>query len=424
MNEPLDTHPTTTPTPNRFPALQVLGNKQYRNLWTANWAWQFGRWMWMIMSAYVVLQLTDSTFQTSLVGAVFFGPMLLGGVISGVIADGFNRRNILLVGHTVNLGLAILAAVLTLAGAIEPWHILVMTLAFGSMHTLDQVTRRGLVSDLVDREHLSHALALETMVQMGSVMVGPLVGGALIEFLPLGKGEGLATPYLAVVVLYVSAVLLLLRVRAPKQGGAVHITSGNAIQAAAEGFKIAAHNPAIIGTLSITLMANMFFFTYVPLIPVFAEKVLDVGPTLMGLLGGAHGAGAFIAAAFIALRGRIDKKSGYYYKGTLIALGGLFIFSLSQVYSLSFAALVIAGTGIAGFATMQPVLIILSTDDATRGRLLGIVTMTIGVLPLAMVMVGGMAELFGPAKAVGISAGVGVALTAILSFYAREMRKL
>jgi hypothetical protein len=70
------------------------------------------------------------------------------------------------------------------------------------------------------------------------------------------------------------------------------------------------------------------------------------------------------------------------------------------------------------------VLIILSTDDATRGRLLGIVSMTIGVLPLAMVMVGGMAAVFGPAKAVGISAGIGVALTAIVSYYAREMRKL
>jgi len=79
------------------PIIQVLGNQQYRNLWSENWAWQLGRWMWMIMSAYLVLQITDSTFQTSLVGAVFFGPMLFGGVLSGVIADGFNRRNILLV---------------------------------------------------------------------------------------------------------------------------------------------------------------------------------------------------------------------------------------------------------------------------------------------------------------------------------------
>ena len=58
------------------PILQVLGNEQYRKLWTENWAWQLGRWMWMIMSAYLVLQTTDSTFQTSLVGAVFFEPML------------------------------------------------------------------------------------------------------------------------------------------------------------------------------------------------------------------------------------------------------------------------------------------------------------------------------------------------------------
>ena len=406
------------------PILQVLGNEQYRNLWTENWAWQLGRWMWMIMSAYLVLQITDSTFQTSLVGAVFFGPMLLGGVISGVIADGFNRRNILLVGHVTNLALAVLASIMTLAGIIAPWHIFLMTLAFGSMHTLDQVTRRGLVSDLVEREYLSQALALETMVQMGSVMIGPLVGGTLVDFLPLGKGDGLATPFLGVTVLYVFAVLLLFRVKAPTHGGAVNIHSSNLIQTTAEGFRVAAHNPAIIGTLSITLMANIFFFTYVPLIPVFAEKVLGVGPTLMGLLGGAHGLGAFIAAGFIALRSKIDKRSGYYYKGTLIALGGLFIFSLSQVYALSFAALVIAGTGIAGFATMQPVLIILSSDDATRGRILGIVSMTIGILPLSMVLVGGMAAILGPGMAVGISAGVGVVLTAILSFYAREMRKL
>jgi MFS family permease len=380
--------------------------------------------MWMIMSAYVVLQLTDSTFQTSLVGAVFFGPMLLGGVISGVIADGFNRRNILLTGHVVNLILAIVASVLALTGVIAAWHIFLMTLAFGSMHTLDQVTRRGLVSDLVAREHLPNALALETMVQMGSVMIGPFIGGALVDFLPIGKGEGFASPYLAVVGLYIAGSLLLLRVTAPRRGGAVHIASGNVLQAAAEGFRVAAHNPAIIGTLGITLLANMFFFTYIPLIPVFAEKVLDVSPTLMGLLAGAHGVGAFMGAGFIALRSRIDKKSGYYYKGTLMALGCLFIFSLSQSYALSFAVLVMAGTGIAGFATMQPVLIILSADDATRGRLLGIVSMTIGILPLAMVLVGGMAELFGPAKAVGISAGVGVVLTAILSFYAKEMRKL
>ncbi|SVC05572.1 uncharacterized protein METZ01_LOCUS258426, partial [marine metagenome] len=116
----------------RSPVLQVLGNKQYRNLWTENWAWQLGRWMWMIMSAYSVLQITDSTFQTSLVGVVFFGPMLLGGVLSGVIADGFNRRNILLVGHVANLALAVLASGMTLAGIIAPWHIFLMTLAFGS----------------------------------------------------------------------------------------------------------------------------------------------------------------------------------------------------------------------------------------------------------------------------------------------------
>jgi predicted MFS family arabinose efflux permease len=255
-------------------------------------------------------------------------------------------------------------------------------------------------------------------------MIGPLVGGTLVDFLPLGKGGGLATPFLGVTVLYVFAVLLLYRVKAPKHGGALNIGSDNVIKATAEGFRVAAHNPAIIGTLSITLMANMFFFTYAPLIPVFAEKVLGVGPTLMGLLGGAHGLGAFIGAGFIALRSRIDKRSGYYYKGTLIALIGLFVFSMSQVYTLSFAALVIAGMGIAGFATMQPVLIILSSDDATRGRILGIVSMTIGILPLSMVLVGGMAAILGPALAIGISSGVGVALTAILSFYAREMRKL
>ena len=129
---------------------------------------------------------------------------------------------------------------------------------------------------------------------------------------------------------------------------------------------------AIIGLFGVTLLFNLTYPSHQPLIPVFAEKVLDVGPTALGVLASAGGLGALTGLVFVASRRHVERKSTYYYGGTLIALAFLFVFAASTTYLLAFAALFLAGVGASGFLSMQSTLILLSTPDAIRGRVLGI----------------------------------------------------
>jgi MFS family permease len=379
--------------------------------------------MWMIVSGYVVLQLTDSTFQTQLVGVSFFAPMLLGGVLSGVIADGFDRRRVLVASHLLNILTLVVASVLVLTERAAAWHIFLLTLAFGSAHTLDMAARRTFAFDLVGRDAVASAIALESMSMTGSQMVGPFLGGILLDRVPLGGTANAGAAYLTMLLFYLAAFAVILQVRpVPRPLSPLRVSS--VVSSTAEGLRAAAGNRAVLGILGVTILVNLTFFPYMPLVPVFAEKVLEVDAALMGLLGSAQGMGAMIGATFIATRASIPRKSRYYVTGSLIALASLFLFSLSQVYPLSFLALVCAGIGISGFGTMQATMVLLSADESTRGRAMGILSMAIGVLPLAMLGLGGLAEAMGPGRALTVMTSLGIVLILLWTSRAREMRQL
>ena len=174
----------------------------------------------------------------------------------------------------------------------------------------------------------------------------------------------------------------------------------------------------------ITILFNLTFPPHTPLIPVFAQKVLQVSPTAMGVLAAASGLGALIGTIFIVSRREIARKSLYYYSGTLACMVFLFLFGVSNTFPLSFAALLFAGVGMSGFGTMQATLVLLSVSEDVRGRLMGIQSMAIGVLPLGSLIMGALAEIWSPQQAVATVALVGFALTAIWVTFAREMRRL
>ena len=143
-----------------LPLFQVLNDRNYRLFWPAGTGLQMGRWMWMLVSGCAVLLMTGSAFQTALVGVAFTAPMLFGGLLSGIVADAFNRRYIIMGVLVTNALLAGLAALLVFSGMIVQWHILTFSLLIGASHALDQVARRTFVADLVARESLHSASPL------------------------------------------------------------------------------------------------------------------------------------------------------------------------------------------------------------------------------------------------------------------------
>ena len=428
MDSP-ETEPAETTEPSRGraarrPVIEVLQDRNYRLFFPAGLFTQMGRWMWFLVSGYLVLQLSDSTFLTQMVGVASTAPLLLVGVAIGVIADSFDRRRLLLVGLGVNLVTSVIAAFLVFSGNVNEWQIILLTFVVGASLTMDQITRRSFVPDLVRREVLAYGVALDTVNMTAGIMAGPFIAGLLLDILPERGFLNVAWVYLAATLMFSAAAVLVYRVQPQNLPRRLGLKPSSIFTSVADGFRVIAGNRAIIGVFGITILFNLTFPPHTPLIPVFAQKVLQVSPTAMGVLAAASGLGALIGTIFIVSRRDIARKSLYYYSGTLTCMVFLFLFGVSNTYPLSFAALLFAGMGMSGFGTMQATLVLLSVSEDVRGRLMGIQSMAIGVLPLGSLIMGALAEIWSPQQAVATIAIVGFVLTAIWVTFAKEMRRL
>lgn len=411
-------------TPSPLPAIELLSQREFRNLWVDSVLWQSGRWMWMIVSAYSVFQLTQSTFLTQLTGAALALPQLVTGVFIGAVADKLNRQNVLIANHIANFFISICTATLVITGTISWWHITGLTFAFGVFATTDQVTRTAFTADIVGTKLVSAAIALQGLAFTIGFVFGTLMGGILLEALPFDEGSEATGPYLVISALCLVGGLLIRPLKVANKPVLQTGQAGSILSLLGSGLRSLLRNPLIVGVLGITFLFNMTFHTYLPLIPVFADRILSVSPSLMGLLGACPGIGAAVGSFFIATRSEISKKSRYYIFGTLSALAFLQIFALSTHYSLSVAALICAGLGTAGFGTMQATLILTSVPSNMRGRAMGLQNTIIGVLPLGMLVLGAVAEIAGPARAVSISASLGFILIALWSYKAKALRQV
>ena len=407
-----------------LPVFRVLRDGNYRYFLPAVVANQLGRFMWLLTSGFLVLRLTDSIFLTQMVGVAAMAPVIPVGLTIGVVGDSFDRRKILLLGLVVNTSLALIASALALAGVLEAWHLIVLTLSLGCVMASDEVTRRVFVSELVPRDHLVHAIALDSFGMMSGMMIGPLLAGTLLDIVPSSKDFNLVFVYALVAACFFIAWLFMRQTQPQAVLPPSGLTLRSTFRSLGEGFRLIAGNRAIIGVFAVTFLFNFCYFSHQPLIPVFAEKVLGVGPTALGALASAGGLGALIGLIVIAFQRHIEHKSMYYYGGTLAALVFLFAFAASNTYLVAFAALLLAGAGVSGFTSMQATIILLSTPDAVRGRVLGMLFVVIGAQPLGSLLVGIAAEFLGPGEALRAIAVGGFVLTGLWVIGAKQMRQL
>jgi MFS family permease len=232
-------------------------------------------------------------------------------------------------------------------------------------------------------------------------MIGTLLGGAITNFVGIGYA------FLLIALAYAAAWLAL--VGLPRHAGAALPGSRPSLRRdVAAGLAYVRREPAIIDILGVTVLMNLCYFTYLPLVPVFAER-LGVNAFLAGLLASAAGCGALLGSVLVAAL--VPERFGRgwtYIAGAGLAMAGLLVFAFAPWYPLAWAALAGAGLGQAGFASLQGALILLAAQADMRGRAMGVLSMAIGVLPFGMVLLGLVAQATGPAVAVGASALLGL----------------
>lgn len=361
-----------------------------------------GRWMDAVVMGLLVLELTDSAWQVALLFVMRWLPMLVFAMVSGIIADRVNRWLVIMVVRVGSVVATSIVLGLVASGYVQPWHLLLASLALGWLYVLEFPSRRSLIYDIVGLRLISNAMSLETISFTIGRFIGPLSAGVLIET------SGFTGAYIGLLVGYILAFVSigLVKSRIPVQAS----RSVSVLKNLASGVNYSLGNPVIRAVLMITLIMNALAFSVEALFPVVARDHLHVGAGLTGVLISAQAIGSFVAALIIASIRDLRFHGRIFVAGISIQLISLFLFALSPWYGVSFMLLLLMGFGSAGFSTMQSTIILIASSQAMRGSTLGVLGQCIGVAALGGLAVGAVADFFSAQIAVGISALLGITL--------------
>lgn len=380
--------------PRTFRAFQ---NREYRLLWPANVLSYTARWMQMTTLGWMVLELTDSPLLVALVGFFGWSPLFFLGMVGGSLADSANRKRVLLITQGASLVSAAAMASLLISGSEQFWHAYLVVAIVGVAWALDMPSRRSAIHDLLGRAGVTNGVALDSVGMSASMMLGPILAGALITlFDPKGS-------YVAIVLIYVVSLALVTRLRLTREvwrGGGASVLGDLAM-----GLRYIVGNATMRATILITVLMNLLLFPYMHMVPVMARDVLHVGAGLMGVLQAAAGFGALTGAVVIASAMSIRYHGRLFVAGSMFALTALLMFSLSGSYFLSLATLMALGLGTSGFSTMQSSMMMLVAREDMRGKALGVTSLAIGVSPVGALLVGAIAS--------ALSAGIALRLIAV-----------
>jgi MFS family permease len=389
---------------------QAFANRGFVRLWLANFLLYTSRWMQMTLLAWLILDLTDSPFLVALVGFFSSAPMFLLGLVGGVLADRVQRQRLLSLTQGMNVTSSFILTLLLSTSALQVWHAYMAILITGACWALDTPSRRAVIYDLLGLEGVTNAIALDAVGMNASRMCGPALAGVLITLTGVTGGYVVITAFCSI------AWMLLWSLRIP-QGSRPERRQQSAWRNLLEGFRFVRENQTIKATLYITVVMNVLLFPYVQMVPIIARDILHVDAALMGMLQAAEGLGALVGAVLIASAVRLHYHGRVFLGGSLLALIGLLVFSMSRWYILSLPVLLLLGLGTAGFGAMQSTIIMLAAREEMRGRALGVLSLAIGTGPFGSLFMGATASAIHPVFTLRMNALLGlVALAFIMVF--------
>jgi predicted MFS family arabinose efflux permease len=380
---------------------------QFGRLWSIGLLWNLTRWMCVFLCSYFVSEETDSPFLVQIVGASFFAPMFLTGALGGVISDRLDRRRTMLYLTMILVPASATMAAVTFSGGLRVWMVYLFILAVGLTMVVDMTSRRALVYDIVGAERVTNALALEALAMTGGTLVGNAGAGTIISAVGIGSAFAVAA------VCYGFSAILIAGLPSTAARRSVSATKPHVVADIKAAVAYVRAHRALISILGVTIVMNSFYFSFTPMVPLFADD-MGVNALWAGVLASAPAFGSMFGTLLIA-RGSGITRGQAYVCGSALALTFLGVFAASGWYPVALIALIVAGFGTSGFATMQSALVMLNSDDEMRGRALGILSMSIGALPFSMLLLGGTAQAIGPQLGVVVSTVLGVAVLALWS---------
>ncbi len=393
----------------RLPALQ---NRNFRLFFAGQLISLVGTWMDNVAEAWLIYRLTGSSLKLGAVGFCSQIPVFLFAPLGGIVADRYNRHKIIVATQTLSMILAGVLATLTLTHRVQVWHVFLLAALMGVVNAFDIPARQAFLADMVGRENMMNAIALNSSMFNGARIVGPAVAGLLVASI----GEGWCFAANSISYIAVITGLLMMRLAYTPRAGA---RDKSPLQDILEGFRFVQNAKPIRSLLLLLGLVSLVGMPYSVLMPIFADRILHGGARGLGILMGATGVGALAGALTLALKNGLKGISRII---SYCALGfgtSLILFSFSRFFWLSALLLLPVGFCMMVQMASSNTLLQSMSPDRLRGRVLAVYSMMfMGMAPFGALFAGALAERMGAPLTVAIG---GVACIAGGIFFARHL---
>jgi MFS family permease len=364
-----------------------LRHRNFRLFWFGQLISLVGTWMQNVGQAWLVLELTHSSLKLGIVSALQFLPMLFLSLPSGPFIDYFDKRKIIIWCQTALMALALTLSVLVWTGIVQYWHVVVLATLLGIVSTIDMPARQAFIIDLVGKEDLMNAIALNSSIFNAARAVGPALAGLLITV------AGTAACFFVNGVSYLAVLAGLLFMNETDRSYSRR-PDYSILRDMREAIGYIRATPVVLTTILLVSVVSIFGTNFNVLVPVFAKMELNRDAAAFGLLLSSFGAGALIGSISLAILSQWGPQQ-------IILLGGgmglslsLMLIGLQRSYVLTAILLALAGLSMVTFFGMANTTVQLNTENRLRGRVMSLYILSFGGLtPFGSIFAGSVAHM-------------------------------
>lgn len=394
----------------------ALGERDYAVYFVGNLAFFLAMQMDQLMRGYYALELTGAASALGVVAVASAVPMLLVSAFGGVIADRYSKRKVLLLAQALVTAANAVFAAMIIAGVVEFWHLVAGAVLQGMMMSIVMPVRQAIVPQLVPRHKMMNAVSLQMSGMNLTRVIGPVIAGMIIAPLELG-----VTWWVAVGLYAIATVSILFL---PSHGMTARRARGSVLAELGGGFAYIWRTPLMRLLLLTAMLMPLFGFPVQLVLPVFAKDVFEGGAGALAVLMAGAGVGGLIGALLTASLGGVQQKGRVMLAGG-VAQGALFIgFALTPYFWPALVLLALGNIGGMLFMTTNNETIQARVPEEYRGRVMAVLMMSFGIMPLGVVPVTLLADAVGAPEAVAATSALMLATIALVFAASRQLRTL
>ena len=398
--------------------LHTFDSFRYRDyifIWLATMFSSGGFWLQQVIVGWLTYEVTDSAFWTSVALGLDALPILFVGPVGGLLVDNFDRRKLMSFIYGYQAAVTLIFSAVVLTGNLQAWHIFAFIFFMGLAWVVTDPARMSLISNIVPRESLVNAFALNSMAFSVTRLATPAIGGVLIAFAGAGPAL-LVEAALQIGAVFAALSLRVITISKPRMNLA-SVRNG-----LLEGIRYVLNTPLLLGLFALNAMPAMLIMPSVNgLMPVYAAEVFEVDARGLGLLVSAFGAGSTLGTFALASLGDIKAKGIALICGIIITAVTTLLFSVNAFFPTAYLNLMIISAAMMMYFSVTSAVVQGTVPDEYRGRVTGLYMITWGLFPLGSLLAGWLAENLGVQAATQITSGV---MLLLLAFAAWRFRAL